>query len=289
MKKGFTLVEIVATIILLGVIGLIITPVVSNSIKENRESLYKDQLKELEVAAEKWAYDNMDMLPSIDGESITINLLQLKQGGYLGLDIRDPRDNELLSNTDTTIKISFISNNYQYSVVTKTSDITTEVNKNAPIIVLNGEALEYVEINDVYQEKGVTTKDQYGNTLTNVSIRYLKSGTEVSSINTKDFYTYTIVYATESNGESAAVTRTLIVRDTTPPEISFPGELTITTAEASSYDYLQDVIYTDNSLKEVTVTVLNTSTTVGERFITYKAVDTSGNVTEKRRKVIITS
>jgi len=290
MKRGFTLVEIIATIILLGVMGLLVTPIISNTIKENKENLYKDQLKEIEAAAEKWAYENMDMLPSSEGDSVTINLLQLKQGGYLNLDIRDPRDGELLSNTETTVKITLISNNYHYAAISKTDNLTTEVNNKAPIIVLNGDVLEYVEINSEYQEKGIIAKDQFGNILTDVSIQYKKNnGTEVSSINTSDFNTYTIIYSTISNNESATVTRTVIVRDTTPPELTIPGELKITSSQATSYDYLQDITYSDNSLKTVNVTVSDTKTTVGEHFITYKAVDPSGNETIKRRKVIITN
>lgn len=41
MKKGFTLIEIIAIIILLSVIVLITYPVINNLITENKEKLYE--------------------------------------------------------------------------------------------------------------------------------------------------------------------------------------------------------------------------------------------------------
>ena len=60
MKKGFTLIEVLTVIILIGVIGLIAFPAVNSMIKEARENLYNDQMEEIKLAAEKWSYDNID-------------------------------------------------------------------------------------------------------------------------------------------------------------------------------------------------------------------------------------
>lgn len=82
MKKAFTLIELVAVIILIGVIGLITTPIITNTINKNKESLYQSQLVEIKEAASKWAYNNLDLLPSIDGQSISVTLLDLKKQGF---------------------------------------------------------------------------------------------------------------------------------------------------------------------------------------------------------------
>ena len=44
MKKGFTLVELLAVITLLGLLSLIVVPVVDKIIKDNKEKLYQTML-----------------------------------------------------------------------------------------------------------------------------------------------------------------------------------------------------------------------------------------------------
>ena len=67
MKKGFTLAELLGVIIILGVIALITFPIVNRNIRESQEQLYATQLEEIELAAEKWAYKNVDLLPINEG------------------------------------------------------------------------------------------------------------------------------------------------------------------------------------------------------------------------------
>ena len=53
MKKGFTLVELLAVIILLGVIGLIVVPSITKTINNSKEDLYNDQIGKIKLASEK--------------------------------------------------------------------------------------------------------------------------------------------------------------------------------------------------------------------------------------------
>ena len=77
MKKGFTLVEMMAVIIILAIVATITFPIVSQSIEKNREKLYYSQLDEIKLNAEKWAYSNLDLLPTVEDEMITITLQNL--------------------------------------------------------------------------------------------------------------------------------------------------------------------------------------------------------------------
>ena len=45
MKKGFTLAELLAVIVILGLLALIAVPVVLNKIKSTKEDLYNNQIE----------------------------------------------------------------------------------------------------------------------------------------------------------------------------------------------------------------------------------------------------
>jgi len=284
MKKGFTLIEILTVIIVLGVVSLIVFPAVNVMIKESREKLNNEQLEKIKLASEKWAYNNIDLLPSIDGESITITLLELKRGGYLPLDIRDPRTDELISN-GLSVVITYQSNDYKYTIRDIISN--TEYNENSPILVLNGEPVETIEINESYIENGVVAKDSSGNLLNNVIITYYDNGKEIANINTSELKTYTVEYSVTDNGLTTIITRTVIINDTIAPVVNLPEKVTITSSEAEDYDLMNGVIITDNSNKEPSIQITGYDTTVGEKIVSYKACDVSNNCTTKNRIIIV--
>lgn len=288
MKRGFTLVEIVATIVILAIIGAIALPIVDSTIKENRESLYKSQLKEIEDAAEKWAYKNMDLLPN-NGEVKTVKLEDLKKAGLLPLDIRDPRDNKLLPN-DMLITITFENNNYVFDVNEESgTDITSEYNANSPILILNGNPLEYLEFGGEYNELGAMAKDKNGNLIDSnkISIMYQYNGVEIASINSKEFKTYTVIYSVsnEVSGTiyTSNITRTIIVRDTTAPNLIVPGKVEIYLADALYYDLQLGVEVSDNSGENIVVTTIGFDASVGQKIVSYTACDSRNNCVTKKR------
>lgn len=218
MKKGFTLIEIIAVIILLGTISLLIIPILTDSIKNSKQDLYDAQIKEIELAAEKWAYKNMDLLPNVEGDKKTITLLQLKQQGLFPLDVKDPRTGELIPNT-TAIEITFKSNNYVYDVIEPVVEDSDDnyVDDKAPIMVLNGEVLEYVQVGSRYEEKGAVAQDSKGNNIEYIIIEYRLNGSEVASISTSIPNTYMVSYTAvvEVDGVTHATTinRTVIIKN----------------------------------------------------------------------------
>lgn len=52
MKKGFTLIEMIGAIILLGMLSLLIIPIVNKNIKQSKEKLYIAQIEEIKLATE---------------------------------------------------------------------------------------------------------------------------------------------------------------------------------------------------------------------------------------------
>ncbi len=214
MKKGFTLIEMIGAIILLGTLSLLIIPIVNKNIKQSKEKLYIAQIEEIKLATEKWAYKNMDMLPNDEGKVVEVTLLELKKSGDLPLDIRDPRTNTLISN-QTTVQIIYTNNMYEYIVNDYSDSNDVNIDKYAPTIVLNGNSVEYVTLNSQYTEKGVIAKDYENNIINDVTIQYQKNNVEVSKINTSLVGTYTVYYTAKNihNGitHTRTITRTVII------------------------------------------------------------------------------
>lgn len=285
MKKGFTLVEMMAVIIILAIVATITFPIVSQSIEKNREKLYYSQLDEIKLNAEKWAYSNLDLLPTVEDEMITITLQNLKEGGFVALDIRDPRTNELLPN-DLKITITFRNNNYEIEVLADSGTSTNNAFKEgAPTIILNGNVVEYVEINSIYIEKGTLAKNSAGELLKDVSIIYQKNGVEVGGIDTSDVATYTITYSVSDGEYHSTITRTVVVRDTTPPVISLPNNNVLTSSSLASFDLLAGVVVTDNSNRAIDIETRGYDQLPTDKVIEYKACDIYGNCTTQRRLI----
>lgn len=161
-----------------------------------------------------------------------------------------------------------------------------------PEITLNGSYTEYVQMNEEYEEKGVVATTQNGKNVSNYVVKTIYEGNHVvTSLDTSKFNTYKINYTvTDPDNKSltTTVSRVVIVTDSTSPKISFPETKTITGAEALSYDLEEGVIVTDNS-GEVTFTYDNTLMPVsGDYVITYKATDSSGNKTTRKRLIKVT-
>ena len=88
-KKGFTLAELLAVIIVLGLLSLIVIPNVITAIKTSKDTIYKAQINSIIEGAKMWASDNASSMPEND-ETIKLTLYQLKIGAYVDLSIKNP-------------------------------------------------------------------------------------------------------------------------------------------------------------------------------------------------------
>jgi len=96
--KGFTLVELMAVIIVLGIVALIVIPIADNFIKDNKQKSYDIQINNIKEGAKSWAIKNSHLLPD-EGDSYDVTLLELKNGSFVESDIKDPKTNELFEDT----------------------------------------------------------------------------------------------------------------------------------------------------------------------------------------------
>lgn len=77
IKKGFTLVELLTVITLIGILGLITTPIISNAIKNAREKAFKETLNAIVEAAKIYNADT-DYLEITENTGIDILSSKLK-------------------------------------------------------------------------------------------------------------------------------------------------------------------------------------------------------------------
>ncbi len=114
-KNGFTLLELMGVLIVLAILALLVTPVISKTIKNNKKKLYDIQIEVIEKAAKDYAIKNKDLLPE-EGEAIIITLGELKKSGLIKEEVRNPMTKELFSN-DLKIQIGNSHNQYTYTVL----------------------------------------------------------------------------------------------------------------------------------------------------------------------------
>ena len=74
MKKGFTLVELLAIVVILGILGSIGMSIYSRLQKEARQKLYEEQLITIEKAVRTYITENEGKTLTINGNSVKIDL-----------------------------------------------------------------------------------------------------------------------------------------------------------------------------------------------------------------------
>lgn len=137
VKKGFTLIELIAVIAILATVSMIVFPNISEVIHSSKQTLHDDQIKDIEASAQKWATDNLELLDSTHLNNVYISLSSIQSMGYLEKDsITDPLTREKMNGC---IKISYNlqaqSYEYKYSEETCSSYSTKEKDKNLGFII----------------------------------------------------------------------------------------------------------------------------------------------------------
>ena len=84
-KNGFTLVEILAVIFILSLLAVIVTPVVTDLIKDSEQSLYDKQVNNIVNAVKKYGIEHSEVLPDKQ-ENTILSLHTLLGAGILDKD-----------------------------------------------------------------------------------------------------------------------------------------------------------------------------------------------------------
>lgn len=107
-KRGFTLIELMAVIIVLGIIAVMIVPKITNTVESSREQAYQNQIASLVSAAKRWGASNSDKLSN----ETSVQFSTLFDEGYIKQkNVVNPKTDEPL---DGCIKISYDEEYSQY-------------------------------------------------------------------------------------------------------------------------------------------------------------------------------
>ena len=114
-KLGFTLVEILAAITILAIIGMILTTTVTHFLKKGKSDLYNRQLDNIKMSAKVWVSDNKNNISELDNcFSISINYLM--EQGYIDNNIINPKTGSKLDTDKLYVNISREEKRISYEV-----------------------------------------------------------------------------------------------------------------------------------------------------------------------------
>lgn len=162
---------------------------------------------------------------------------------------------------------------------TTTPPTTPPQDTTAPVITLNGDASVNHEQGNTFSDPGATANDD-----TDGAVSVAISGEVGSAAGT-----YTLTYsASDSAGNNASITRTVIVADTTPPVITLTGESLIQLNEGERY---VEAGATAIDLVDGEVAVVITGDVnidaANDYTVAYTATDSSGNSASINRTVSV--
>ena len=114
MKKGFTLVEVLAVIVILGLLVVIISPVVNNLLGDSEDTLYQEQIDGIVKASKKYVVEHSELLPE-NGDSIAIYISDLIDNGAIDKDkVINPKTKEEM-NGCVVVNYNESFNQYEYN------------------------------------------------------------------------------------------------------------------------------------------------------------------------------
>lgn len=185
-KNGFTLIEVLGVIILLGILSVIVVPVVSDNIKKSKIKAYDKQVNTILTTAKEWAAANTDAL---NGNYFLIKVETLKKSGLLeNKQIINPVTNEEMQGC-AKVNYNEEFNQYEYEYLDKCAQeqiLTSEddcINEGKGIC--NPGVLVNVQVKDSKNYNFYVISDD-GNELTMIMDRNLGNVAWVNNVDYND-------------------------------------------------------------------------------------------------------
>lgn len=120
-KKGYSLVELLAVIVILALISLIVLPITVNLLSKSKQDTYNFQIDSIKTAMKNYVGKNTFSIPN--SGSIFITLYQLAQEDLIDYKIKNPLTGKNIS-LDTLLEIKNTGNGLEYIVNINDEDIS---------------------------------------------------------------------------------------------------------------------------------------------------------------------
>ena len=160
-KKGFTLIEIMAVMVVLGLLIAIIVPVVNNLLKDSEDTLHDEQIDLVVKASQKYMVEHSELLPEMsDGSKTFIYIDDLINNGVIDNDkVINPKSKEEL-NGCVVVRYNDSFNQYEYNYSDSPNDclITVTFDPEGGSVE---ESSKQVRYNSTYGELPTPTREGY--------------------------------------------------------------------------------------------------------------------------------
>ena len=103
--KGFTFIELLAAVTILGIISVIAISGVSRILERSHDEYYKNQEKNLILAAQSYMNNNKNKLPKIIGKKTKVTAKTLKEANYLKKDITEYDGKTVCDDQNTYVNV----------------------------------------------------------------------------------------------------------------------------------------------------------------------------------------
>ena len=282
-RKGFTLVELLAVIIILGSLAVIIAPQVMRYITNAREEAYDESIKAIKRATQQYLLDNDIPYPTVEGERITVTIEQLKP--YLD-NVINPITKEPFADD---VVVVLVDGGYYYSYggkpiitfsINGTNDYVRTIGTVVTVEAINGvddTSLKYVWTNS----ESEPAVESFTNSFVN--------GTAVDTPAVSGIY-HLWIYAKDMIGNTTITASGAFKLDNTAPVITINGSNPHSQVVSGSY-VDAGATSLDNLDGNLTSSISTTSTVVSNIFgtykVTYRSTDRVGNVGTAERVVTI--
>lgn len=117
-EKGFTLVELLGVIVILGLLTIVTVPPLLNQIKKSKDKLSSATIKILSAATEQHIDEHPSSYPIKTGNVYCITLKTLTDYGHLKSPILDASSGDEVNETTNSMKVTINGlNNYKIELV----------------------------------------------------------------------------------------------------------------------------------------------------------------------------